>query len=433
MAKITLIKKKARDIVKAGINAGKSQAEISESLTAYLKSSKKAFETDKKRNFADIEAEMKRYKEFLFGATAKPEARQIATKVLKEADKDLVAVWKNSPEEAIKTVEEGLKDGKSASELSKSLSKKFNLGEFRANTIVRTAKKGFNRLNTIQQALSAGVENFKYAGPTSGTEHDLCKRNVGKVFSISEIRKMRNGQREPVEAYMGGYNCRHHWEPVVDSVDSKKEVAPVEEKDLLNAIIDKITNNKNLIKAIEKIGAKFDVVKSKSGSSISTYLKIKKQLPDSHLSDDIYVLRLSDHNTTMRNNDWNKSSEIMFNYRYSPDVEKQILELHEEYKKANRRLIETESLPKKTTPNKSELLSKVKEEKQAIFDKANVLLQKREYYVEENAVESNIELMLEILNSSNFDSYADFETLRRLNRQKNFNNKVYPPVFYLKW
>lgn len=255
MAKITLIKKKARDIVKNGINSGKTDIDITKELNSYLKRSKKAFETDKKRNFADVEAEMLRYKEFLTGATAKPEARQIATKVLKQADNELSAVWKDSPDAAIQTVEDGLKSGKSANELVKELDKKFKTGEFRAMTIVRTAKKGFNRLNVIQQALAAGIENFKYAGPSSGTEHDLCQRNVGKVFSINEIRSMRNGQREPVEAYMGGYNCRHHWEPVID--ETAKEKAELikqgydlieDEKNGYTAYSNNLVNNGQIIK-----------------------------------------------------------------------------------------------------------------------------------------------------------------------------------------
>lgn len=80
-----------------------------------------------------------------------------------------------------------------------------------AETIGNTSMNAVSQdYNTIS-ARSAGLKHALYAGNILPATRDFCRELVGKVLTIEAIRKLQNGQIEPVLTYCGGYNCRHRW------------------------------------------------------------------------------------------------------------------------------------------------------------------------------------------------------------------------------
>lgn len=97
---------------------------------------------------------------------------------------------------------------------------KRNLQELKvegALTLANTSISGFNNTLTIEQAKVAQIESFMWDGPPPmENSHKLCKKNVGKIFTLAQLRVMNNGAALPVEQYLGGYNCRHYLTAVLD-------------------------------------------------------------------------------------------------------------------------------------------------------------------------------------------------------------------------
>lgn len=79
-------------------------------------------------------------------------------------------------------------------------------------TEIHTAQAALDRASTLESSIAAGYEFFRYSGPGGGRK--FCAQHVGKVYHISEIREMNNGQGLSVEYNCGGYNCRHRWDSV---------------------------------------------------------------------------------------------------------------------------------------------------------------------------------------------------------------------------
>jgi hypothetical protein len=77
-------------------------------------------------------------------------------------------------------------------------------------TVVNTAQKGISSAEKMQDAKSAGIQKFKYAGASTFTRQ-FCKDHLDKIYTIDEIEKMDNKQGLPVEFFCGGFNCRHRW------------------------------------------------------------------------------------------------------------------------------------------------------------------------------------------------------------------------------
>lgn len=76
------------------------------------------------------------------------------------------------------------------------------------------------RINIIS-ASEAGVSNLKYVGSLIADSREFCVANAGKTFSLEEIKTLWKGRRwrgkksDNVLIHRGGFNCRHHWQPVV--------------------------------------------------------------------------------------------------------------------------------------------------------------------------------------------------------------------------
>ncbi len=76
-----------------------------------------------------------------------------------------------------------------------------------------------NYYNAVNQekARSLNMRWMLYVGTIMGTTRDFCKRRVGKVYTINQINSWTHdwsGKSGPALTHRGGWNCRHHWQPV---------------------------------------------------------------------------------------------------------------------------------------------------------------------------------------------------------------------------
>lgn len=61
------------------------------------------------------------------------------------------------------------------------------------------------------------IRHFLYVGDIMSTTRDFCRRRAGKVYTRKQIDSWTHpwaGKSGPAMTHRGGYNCRHHWQPV---------------------------------------------------------------------------------------------------------------------------------------------------------------------------------------------------------------------------
>jgi hypothetical protein len=69
----------------------------------------------------------------------------------------------------------------------------------------------------LYKAAEIGMDEFLYVGDIIATTRDFCRRRVGKVYTKKQIESWKfrwSGKSGPALTHRGGYNCRHHWQPV---------------------------------------------------------------------------------------------------------------------------------------------------------------------------------------------------------------------------
>lgn len=80
-------------------------------------------------------------------------------------------------------------------------------------------------MNFHQEVLSkkgkdAGLTSFLYVGNIMETTRQFCRDRVGKIFTKEEINSWDDqkwqGKSGSAMTNRGGYNCRHHWQPVLN-------------------------------------------------------------------------------------------------------------------------------------------------------------------------------------------------------------------------
>ena len=81
---------------------------------------------------------------------------------------------------------------------------------------------------TRSTANEAGITNFQYYGDVIADSREFCINNVGKVFTEEEIQRKWEGTwagKAPGDPFIvrGGYNCRHHWLPIVEPEEPEVE------------------------------------------------------------------------------------------------------------------------------------------------------------------------------------------------------------------
>lgn len=74
----------------------------------------------------------------------------------------------------------------------------------------------------IETAKEIGAEEFEYFGTIVGDSRPWCITHLGKTYSRDEIEQLWEENnwagKAPGDPFVvrGGYNCRHHWLPVID-------------------------------------------------------------------------------------------------------------------------------------------------------------------------------------------------------------------------
>lgn len=122
--------------------------------------------------------------------------------------------YEQSTIDAVKeAVSKGIKEGKTYYELVAELKEIGGKAKQYAETLASTHLKRYSRNIKMQKALIAGVQIFLYAGVLRDTTRAFCRACLNQYFHIDDIRKMKNGNLEPVEENCGGWNCIHEWEP----------------------------------------------------------------------------------------------------------------------------------------------------------------------------------------------------------------------------
>jgi len=70
---------------------------------------------------------------------------------------------------------------------------------------------------SVDKGRQLGMNNFFYSGTVMANTRDFCSRRVGKAYSQEQIESWDYkwaGKSGPALTHRGGWNCRHHWQPV---------------------------------------------------------------------------------------------------------------------------------------------------------------------------------------------------------------------------
>lgn len=73
-----------------------------------------------------------------------------------------------------------------------------------------------NQVN-LKKAEDLGMDRFLYYGTLISKSRKFCRQRAGKVYTKDQIQSWKYkwaGKAGPAMTHRGGYNCRHHWQPV---------------------------------------------------------------------------------------------------------------------------------------------------------------------------------------------------------------------------
>ncbi len=118
--------------------------------------------------------------------------------------------------EVSKALEKGIKGNLNWRDIAQAALRKYKLNTTHAKTEIRTTMMALDNVSRIAQFKLAGITHLKYVGPTN-TKRPFCQMHINKIYKIEEVENMLNRFRQPALFYMGGYNCRHRWAPVLDN------------------------------------------------------------------------------------------------------------------------------------------------------------------------------------------------------------------------
>lgn len=79
------------------------------------------------------------------------------------------------------------------------------------------ATMNFYNSVSIEKGRELGMRWFRYSGTIMANTRDFCAKRAGRVYSTAQINSWDHkwsGKRGPALVFRGGWNCRHHWQPV---------------------------------------------------------------------------------------------------------------------------------------------------------------------------------------------------------------------------
>lgn len=163
---------------------------------------------------ADVTNQARQQYTWIADRTPAPEDRAATTAILTTTANQFATASGGIQKSVVDIVARGFAKNLTRSEIANLLEHELGKAAATSRTIAQTATSAFGRANVFHQASDAGVTKFKYSGP--GADRQFCRANLGRIYTLQDLRKLQNGQGLPVEYYCGGYNCRHRWLPVVD-------------------------------------------------------------------------------------------------------------------------------------------------------------------------------------------------------------------------
>lgn len=89
----------------------------------------------------------------------------------------------------------------------------------------------------LKKASDLEMDHFLYFGTIMGGTRKFCRRRVGNVYTKKEIDSWKykwQGKSGPAFTHRGGYNCRHHWQPVRKEWLSDQQLQGIDKLKKLN-------------------------------------------------------------------------------------------------------------------------------------------------------------------------------------------------------
>lgn len=138
--------------------------------------------------------------------------------VYKESDKDEIAALVETANfgsaEAAKEAIEKLHTVYGADKLGN------NLRRY-ANVYIQDSIMQFNAQAVVGLGRQGGATKWKYYGDTIKDSREFCREHAGNIYTTDEIYQIWSGDWKGKSSgdpfiVRGGYNCRHHFRPIVD-------------------------------------------------------------------------------------------------------------------------------------------------------------------------------------------------------------------------
>lgn len=215
------LKKAIRTIIRRNFQSGTPEnirKEIKKYITENFSDNVKSEITEPLRK--EIEKEFEQ--EFIRDKTAQSQYLKDARGIIRSASLQSNKIKDDIAERIFDAIEEGIKGNLNWKEIAAESINKLSAPGVRLNTEIDTHKAAFDRLTRIKNLEESGWQFIEYAGP-SGTIRPFCVDHVGRIYSIDEVKKMTNMFGQPALYYMGGYNCRHRWDPVEGNIIKQTE------------------------------------------------------------------------------------------------------------------------------------------------------------------------------------------------------------------
>jgi len=97
-----------------------------------------------------------------------------------------------------------------------------------ARLYARDMVMDFHNEVNLRKAEEIDIKHFLYVGNIMATSRPFCKSRAGKYYTRKQIDSWTYawaGKKGPAFTNRGGYNCRHHWQPIrPEWLDGKKKV-----------------------------------------------------------------------------------------------------------------------------------------------------------------------------------------------------------------
>ena len=97
-----------------------------------------------------------------------------------------------------------------------------------ARLYARDMLMNFHNETIVTASENLDMNHFLYIGDIMSTTRDFCRKRAGRVYTRKQIDSWTYkwaGKSGPAMTHRGGYNCRHHWQPMrPEWLDGEKRV-----------------------------------------------------------------------------------------------------------------------------------------------------------------------------------------------------------------